>query len=150
MVREHVNVILYALLILLAQPLKGIIRGGESDIEALTPEADLFVEKKVDLWKALRKFSNKNATLVAIVLYQKGSMDFKGLREETKLSINTLNHTLIEMRNADLIILQDGDYYLTKYGAILLSALGNMKEEIRKISDKTLLDPINNEKEIVH
>lgn len=105
-------------------------------------EEQLVVGKKIDMWKALRKFSSKNVLLVTTVLYESCSSTFKELRENTHLTTGQLNSTLIEMRNADLVVLQDGVYYLTRYGATLISALRRMKHEMSLISSDKLLKPV--------
>ncbi len=98
--------------------------------------------KSADLCKALRKFSNEKVLLVAKTLYTSGALSFGELREKTGLSTNTLNHTITEMRNADLVIRDEGIYYLTKYCAILLGAINHIKEEVCSVSEDNLFLPV--------
>jgi DNA-binding HxlR family transcriptional regulator len=112
-------------------------RTHESDIKDLSmSEDELFkAMRSYDLWDALRKFANKDITLIARLLYSNGPQTLGDLRDKTGLPTNKLNHDLTEMRSVDLVQKIEKKYYLTKYAAVLLDILDRMKNEIRTKDD---------------
>ena len=67
--------------------------------------------------------------LIATKLYYSGPMTLGELRDKTEAAnSNLLNHELLEMRRVSIVKKEDKKYYLTKYGAVLLESL----YEIRK------------------
>lgn len=98
--------------------------------------------KQCDLWNAMRKFANPGIALIAEILYQKGSLNFGELRDQTGLTTNVLNHGLIEMRNAEIAAKVDKNYCLTKYGALLVEAIEHIKNDIFKASKEDIFQPV--------
>jgi predicted transcriptional regulator len=96
------------------------------------------------LWHSYRKFANKTIYSIAKLLYER-PLSFSNIKKATELSTNILNHNLIDMRNAHLVILDDIDkkYYLTQYGALLLESSENLKISLKDIDIEKLFSPIN-------
>ena len=78
------------------------------------------------LWRAMRKLSKENALSVLHNLIRDPGLDFGKLQELTLLETNALNHTLIDMKNLDLIIYEDKKYYPSIYCVAVISALDNL------------------------
>ena len=104
---------------------------------------DVSVEglKHCDLWISMRKFANPDISQIARVLYDNGPATLAQLREETKLTTSILNHDLIEMRKSELVVKEDKKYAITKYGALLVEAIEQIKEEIFVASAASLFQP---------
>lgn len=97
--------------------------------------------KQCDLWNAMRKFANPDIALIAEILYEKGSLNFGELRDQTGLTTNVLNHGLIEMRNTEIAAKVDKSYCLTKYGALLVEAIEHIKNDIFKATKEDIFQP---------
>lgn len=93
-----------------------------------------------DIWQALRKFSNKNITQIADAL-KSGPLTLGELRDLTGISTNILNHSLIEMRNADLVKKIESRYYLTVYGKEILESLEVVLKKLHPIPKEALFEP---------
>ena len=93
-----------------------------------------------DIWHALRKFSNKNIAQIADALMS-GALNLGELRETTGISTNILNHSLIEMRNADLVKKIESRYYLTVYGKEILASLKEVLTKLHPIPKDVLFEP---------
>jgi hypothetical protein len=79
------------------------------------------------IWVALKGLARKNVIKVSKELYMSGSLTLADLRSRTDLSTNVLNHTLQEMKKADLVVLSDGNYSLTLFCRILLDQLNLLR-----------------------
>lgn len=99
-----------------------------TSIEASDYDAPI---KRLDVTESLRKFTNRNATLVATKLLEMNYATFRELQKETKLSTNILTHTIHTLKNADIIVKEGEKYYLTKYGVILLEAIDHVRERLK-------------------
>lgn len=111
--------------------------GGErrrAENSMTEPVGKLVVETSFDLWSALRKFSNKNAMLVAKALYEKGPLKLSELRAETALDTNSLNRVLQDMKNANLVILEDQYYYPTNVFEKLFTWLRQISLELGAVT----------------
>jgi DNA-binding HxlR family transcriptional regulator len=126
--------------------------GGECNMKEVVEEMtlrerreDVAVEglKHCDLWISMRKFANPDIALIARVLYEIGPATLAQLREETKLTTNILNHDLIEMRKSELVVKEDKRYAITKYGALLVEAIEQIKKEIFVASATSLFQPVS-------
>lgn len=95
-------------------------------------------EKSVDIGKALKKFTNVNAIKVVKALQEESPLTFSQLLERTDLQRNILNHTLQDMKNEDLVILKDKNYYLTNYTVVLLDGLQNIMQVLEGMAGKKL------------
>jgi DNA-binding transcriptional regulator GbsR (MarR family) len=101
--------------------------------------------RSYDLWESLRKFANRDITLIAQLLHSSGPLTLGELRDKTRLPTNKLNHDLTEMRSVDLVKKIEKKYYLTKYAAVLLNVLERIREEIKTIPEEDLIKPLNKE-----
>lgn len=98
-----------------------------------------------ELWKAIRKMSNKNVKCVVKTLRKEKSLVFKDLIAITGLNPNDLNHALYDLKQLNLVIqLDDKKYYLTKYCVALLSSLKFLKEILNGISREEAISPYTN------
>ena len=97
--------------------------------------------KHCDLWISMRKFANPDIAQIAGVLFEKGPATLAQLREETNLTTNILNHDLIEMRKSELVVKEDKVYAITRYGALLVEAIEQIKKEIFVASATSLFQP---------
>jgi len=93
-----------------------------------------------DIWHALRKFSNKNIKQIADAL-KSGPLTLGELRDATGISTNILNHSLIEMRNVDLVKKIESSYCLTVYGKEMLEALELVLMKLHPIPKEVLFEP---------
>jgi DNA-binding HxlR family transcriptional regulator len=93
-----------------------------------------------DIWHALRKFSNKNITQIADAL-RSGPLTMGELRDITGISTNILNHSLIEMRNADLVKKIESKYYMTVFGKEILESLEVVLKKLHPIPKEELFKP---------
>jgi DNA-binding HxlR family transcriptional regulator len=94
--------------------------------------------KSCDLWIGLRKFANRDVSLIAKVLFEGGPLTFSDLTGKTDLSKNVLNHDLIEMRKAEIIKKVDRVYCLTVYGALLFESLAELTQNMIVTPGETL------------
>lgn len=106
--------------------------------------------KHCDLWIALRKFANPDIESIARVLYEKGPASLALLREETHLTTNILNHDLIEMRKSELVSKDGKKYAITKYGALLVEAIIQLKKEVfvAATTNTNLLEPVHTDEQV--
>lgn len=114
----------------------------EIDTSPITEDEMLKAVKSCELWDALRKFANKDVTRIARIIHEEGPKTLGELRDETELTTNQVNHTLIDMRNVDLVRKIGKRYYLTKYGAVLLNALDEVRKGVTSIPEDLLFKPI--------
>lgn len=101
-------------------------------------------ERPIDIGKALKKFSNENTIRVIKALQEESPQTFSQLLDTTKLARNILNHALQDMKNEDLIIFKDKNYYLTNYAVILLDGLQNIIKMLEGMAGKKLFLPLMN------
>jgi DNA-binding HxlR family transcriptional regulator len=92
-------------------------------------------QETVDFIDAFRKFCKKNLVYIANALAEHGEngLTFAELRERTYLDTNALNHALIEMKKEGFVKYSGKQYYLTKYGYTIYSALKQATEMITNI-----------------
>jgi DNA-binding HxlR family transcriptional regulator len=106
----------------------------------MEPERDIRGTVTCDIWQALRKFSNKNITQIAVTL-KSGPLTLGEIRDITGIPTNILSHNLIEMRNADLAKKIGPRYYLTVYGKELLEAIEVVLKKLHPIPNDMLFEP---------
>lgn len=130
--------------ILLAMVPTGAKGMATSEPEAIRLQIDQEISrvsgrKSVDFLRSMRRFSDKKTMLVVRALATK-RLGFRELLDETALSTSLLNHTLTEMKNADLILQseKDGKYALTKFAVQMLSALKRLKAIIQDTPEDKL------------
>lgn len=130
--------------ILLAMVPTGAKGTATSEPEAIRLQIDQEISrvsgrKSVDFLRSMRRFSDKKTMLVVRALATK-RLGFRELLDETALSTSLLNHTLTEMKNADLILQSeiDGKYALTKFAVQMLSALKRLKAIIQDTPEDKL------------
>lgn len=102
---------------------------------------DVSALKTCDLWSAMRKFANPDIAKISHILQQEGAASLAELKEKTGLTTNVLNHDLIEMRKADLVIWRGRKYYITNYGALLVTAIAQIKKDIFEAPATELFKP---------
>lgn len=142
MKRERaVLAVIWVLLALVPTGAKGT---ATSEPEAIRLQIDQEISrvsgrKSVDFLRSMRRFSDKKTMLVVRALATK-RLGFRELLDETALSTSLLNHTLTEMKNADLILQSeiDGKYALTKFAVQMLSALKRLKAIIQDTPEDKL------------
>jgi DNA-binding HxlR family transcriptional regulator len=136
--------VLAVIWILLAMVPTGAKGTATSEPEAIRLQIDQEISrvsgrKSVDFLRSMRRFSDKKTMLVVRALATK-RLGFRELLDETALSTSLLNHTLTEMKNADLILQSeiDGKYALTKFAVQMLSALKRLKAIIQDTPEDKL------------
>jgi DNA-binding HxlR family transcriptional regulator len=136
--------VLAVIWILLAMVPTGAKGTATSEPEAIRLQIDQEISrvsgrKSVDFLRSMRRFSDKKTMLVVRALATK-RLGFRELLDETALSTSLLNHTLTEMKNADLILQSeiDGKYVLTKFAVQMLSALKRLKAIIQDTPEDKL------------
>jgi len=100
-------------------------------------------KRKYNLQESLRKFANKNVLLIAKALKNDSGLTLGDLRDVTGLSTSALNHALYDMKNADLVIVDNRRYYLTRYSIVLLDTLDKLRHNIIEINDDELFLPVS-------
>lgn len=114
----------------------------ETEISSHSDDELLKAVKSCELWDALRKFANKDVALIARLIYEDGPRTLGELRDKSGLTTNKVNHTLIDMRGADLVKKIGRRYYLTKYAAVLLESLNEIRKGVTNIPEDSLLKPV--------
>lgn len=99
-------------------------------------------KKTCDFLNSLRKLSNERIALIAQILSEEGALNFGELRTRTDFSKNVLNHSLIAMKNADLVV-QDEDrrYCLTKYAVVLIKSFAELNSRLQDMGEENLFMP---------
>jgi DNA-binding HxlR family transcriptional regulator len=141
---KRARAVLAVIWILLAMVPTGAKGTATSEPEAIRLQIDQEISrvsgrKSVDFLRSMRRFSDKKTMLVVRALATK-RLGFRELLDETALSTSLLNHTLTEMKNADLILQSeiDGKYALTKFAVQMLSALKRLKAIIQDTPEDKL------------
>lgn len=99
------------------------------------------VIEDADLWRAIKKFSNKYVMTTVQAVYDKGPQNFREIQEATKLETNDINHALHDLKALSLVIQKDDKrYYLTKYCVILIESLNLLKDHLS--TSDTLFEPL--------
>ena len=100
------------------------------------------VIKKCDLWIAIKKYANADNSLIAETLCKFGALTSGELRDKTGLSTSRLNHSLVDMRNAEIIKKVGKTYCITIYGALILESIKEIKEKLRNVPEASLLGAV--------
>lgn len=95
---------------------------------------ELDVEELDALWRVIRKLSDPQSMLVVQVLFDHKALTFGDLLKETGLSVNVLNHALIDMKTQKVILKNNDDkkYHLTNYGELVLNMLWSLTRVLAK------------------
>jgi predicted transcriptional regulator len=89
----------------------------------------------IELWKAVRKLSDKKVQIVVKIVYDNKAMTFGDLLKVTRLNVNDLNHVLGNLRQSNLVIrTEDKRYYLTKFCIALLESLNGLRDRLSELN----------------
>jgi predicted transcriptional regulator len=120
---------------------------GEEDSDDIRDVSDDFTSglqdiDSLELWKAIRKLSDKKTKLVLKTIYDNQPVTFGELLKITELNVNDTNHVLGNLRQSNLVIrTEDKKYYLTKYCIALLDALRKLKLNLSEINPSEFSTP---------
>jgi hypothetical protein len=93
--------------------------------------------------KALKTLLSIDRLKIVMAIYNKSTpLSYRNLSDEAGINNeSSLNHSLTELKNARLVILDDGKYYLTGLAITMIDTLIHAKKEMYKDPGK-LYEPV--------
>lgn len=94
-------------------------------------ETSVIVSKKLDIYSAIHRLSNRNHYLTLKFLYELGPLTFSSLRSRTNLTTNELNHSLTALRNANIVTKEEKYYALTLFGVTIIESISELQNKLK-------------------
>lgn len=112
------------------EPLESIVEAGllGFGIESIK------MRRMLDVKNDLKKLDNKKNILILISLSDEGPMGFQELKEKTGMSHLLLHETLLDLKDANFIQLDEKKYYLTDYGSTLISTVLSTNQALQALN----------------
>jgi len=93
---------------------------------------DLNKIKSCDLYKSVKSLIDKNNMLAVKDIYANGPLTKEGFTELSEPALSTALH---DMEENSMIMFDDGKYFMTVYGALVIEGLQEIRRSIMKLDE---------------